>query len=316
VASGCVGTAFPGYNGPAGVAALDDAAFDRSKTYPLYLPNAPIPGLPDPAAVGAAIAAQLATTLGVQVHVISMPASALRAAIADGTIEGLYVDAVTSPVADAATFFQALYADRAGSAAAKRASGIATRLAAAAGVTDPAGRTAALTAISNAARTSAGLVPLVSTGGMTAWRTDVAGAAASPLGSDPLGAMTAGDRGQVVFLQTTPAGGGWCGASETTDAWRLCALISDGLYALPQGATAPQPRLASVCTPSENATVWTCRLRAGLRTGDGETLDARDVLATFRAAWDATSPARAASGGTGETWKGLFGGPLNPPPAG
>jgi ABC-type transport system substrate-binding protein len=316
VVAGCVGTAFPGYNGPAGLAALDDAAFDRSKTYPLHIPDAPIPGLPDPAATGAAIAAQLAATLGIQVRVDPRPASALHAAIADGAIDGLYLDAVSSPVADAAAFYTALYVDRAGSAAARRASGIADQLAAAASLTGPADRTEALAAVANAARNSAGLVPLVSAGAMTAWRTDVAGAAASVFGADPLGAMTAGDRGQVVFLQSAPAAGGWCGASETADAWRLCALVSDGLYTLPPGAATPQPRLATACAPSEGATVWTCTLRAGLRTGDGETLDARDVVATFRAAWDTASPARAASGGTGETWQGLFGGSLNPQPSG
>jgi ABC-type transport system substrate-binding protein len=315
-AAGCAGTPFIGYNGPAGMAALDSAAFDRSRTYPLHVPDASIAGLPDPAATGAAVAGQLVETLGVKVAVDPMPAPALRAAIADSTIDGLYLDAVATPVADAAAFYQMLYADRPGSAAARRAGSVIDLIANTAALTDPADRAAAITAISNAARSSLGLVPLVSSGAITAWRSDVAGAATSPLGADPLGAMIAGDRGQVVFLQATAAGGGWCGAAETADAWRLCALVSDGLYALPPGATTPLPRLASRCTPSENASVWTCSLRTGIRTGEGETLDAHDVLATFRAAWDAASPARIASGGDGETWRGLFGGLLNPPPAG
>ncbi len=314
-ASGCAGTAFPPYNGPAGVAALDGAAFDRATTYPLHIPDAPIPGLPDPAGVAAALAGQLSATLGVRVRVDAMPAALLRAGINDATIDGLYLDAVTSPVADAAAFYAALFTDRPGSAGARRAGAVANQLAAVAAVTAPADRDAAFAAISNTLRAAQVLVPLASAGSMTAWRTDVAGAAASPLGADPLRAMTAGDRGQIVFLQAGPAGGGWCGAASSPDAWRLCSLVSDGLYSLHAGATAPVPNLASACVPSQDATVWTCRLRARLGTGDGATLDAHDVLATFRAAWDAASPARAASN-TGGVWSGLFGGLLNPPPGG
>ena len=321
-ASGCAGTAFPPYNGPAGVAALDDAAFDRSATYPLHIPNAPIPGLPDPTGVAAVIASQLASTLGVTVRVDPLPSADLRQAIADGSLDGLYLDAVASPVADAAAFYGTLFTGRPDSAAARRSGGVVARLAATAALTDAAARDAAFAAVSNSVRVAQALAPLASTGSMTAWRSDVAGIAASPLGADPLGAMTAGDRRQVAFLQAAPAGGGWCGAADSPDAWRLCALVSDGLYGLPVGATTPVPRLASSCVPSDDATVWTCRLRAGLRTSDGTVLDAHDVLATYRAAWDATSPARTAArdagatGSAGATWIGLFGGLLNPPPGG
>ncbi len=313
-ASGCAGTAFPAYNGPAGAAALDAAAFDRARTYPLHIPDGPVPGLPNPTAVATALASQLASVLGVRVRVDAMPTASLRAAIANGTIDGIYLDAVASPVADASAFYAALFTDRPGSAAAGAAGDISGKLASVAALTTPADRDAAFAAISNALRAQQVLVPLASAGVMTAWRSDVAGVAASPLGTDPLGAMTAGDRGQIVFLQAEPAGGGWCGATGSPDAWRLCALVSDGLYALPAGAVRPVPKLATACVPSLNATVWTCRLRTRLQTGAGAPLNARDVLATFRAAWDATTPLR--TGATADDlamWSGLFGGPLNPP---
>ncbi len=314
-ASGCAGTAFPPYNGPAGVAALDAAVFDRATTYPLHIPDGPIPGLPDPAGVAAALADQLAATLGMQVQVDPMPAAILRAAIDEATIDGLYLDAVASPVADAGAFYAAIFTTRPGSAAARRAGGVSGQLAALTAVTKPADRDAGFAAISNVLRAAQVLVPLASAGTLTAWRSDVAGVAVSPLGADPLGAMTAGDRGQLVFLQAAPAGGGWCGAAASADAWRLCALVSDGLYALPAGAALPVPKLATACVPAQDATVWTCRLRTKPRTGDGAVLDAHDVLATFRAAWDVTAPARAAFG-EGGPWAALFGGMLNPPPGG
>jgi hypothetical protein len=144
-------------------------------------------------------------------------------------------------------------------------------------------------------------------GSETIFAADVKGAAASPLGADPLGAMTAGDRGQVVFEQASAPGGGWCGAQDALDAYRLCALITDGLYGVAAGTLDPTPRLATTCTPNADATVWTCRLRT-MRTGDGLTLDAADVLATFRAMADPTDPVHRALGdGAFTAWDQLFG---------
>ena len=73
----------------------------------------------------------------------------------------------------------------------------------------------------------------------------------------------------------------------------------------------PEPPLATGCTPSEGARVWTCRLRPGLAFADGAAVDAGDVLASFRALADGGGPLRAsAARGAFAAWDGLFGGPL------
>ena len=52
-----------------------------------------------------------------------------------------------------------------------------------------------------------------------------------------------------------------------------------------------------------------------MQSGDGVPMDARDVVATFRAAWDAGDPARLALGDTAssDVWVGLFGAQLDGP---
>jgi ABC-type transport system substrate-binding protein len=306
VAAGCAGAAFPAFNAPASSAALKAAGFPLGTTWPLHVPDAPVPGLPDPAGTAAAVQAQLTANLGLRTTVDVMPAAAFRQQVDAGTLAGLYLDGVATEVADASAFFEPLFVTAADSTAASRGAGIPALLAAASSTTEPAAREAALGRASTALSAAAPIVPLAHPGGETVFRTDVTGVAVSPYGADPLGAATAADRGQVVFMQASAPPGGWCGNQPSQDAYRLCGLETEGLYTFAPGTLIPIPGLATACQPSAEALVWTCRLREA-RTAGGLELDAGDVLATFRAMWDASSPQHAAAPGAFGAWTALFG---------
>ncbi len=307
VPSGCSGAAYAGFNAPAAVAALQAEKFDLGATYPLHVPDGPIPGLPDPAGTAAAIRDQLAGNLGLQVTIDVMPLDTFRARVADGTLSGLYLDGIAASVADPSAFLEPLFTAEPASLAARRAAGVAKALAAAASTSDPAARDAAFAAAATSLRTTVPLAPLVHPGTATAYRADVKGAAASPLGTDPLGAMTAGDRGQVVFMAASAPGGGWCGDQPSFDAYRLCGLATDGLYGTAAGSLDPTPRLAASCAPGADTATWTCRMRTA-RTSGGLVLDAADVVATFRAMGDPSDPVHRAAGGAAfAAWTAVFG---------
>ncbi len=292
---GCSGTGFRGFNAPSAVAALQGLKFNFEATYTLNIPDAPIPGLPDPAGVAAALSDQFAANLGITLQVITVPSSELRAAVDSGTITGLYLDGVAATVADPSAFYDPLFLDQPSSPAAGRAGEAVSALRAADAEPDPAAREADYATADGLLRDSVPVAPLANPGAETVYRADVRGAAASPLGADPLGVMTAGDRRQVVFEQATAPDSGWCGAQSGADAYRLCALVTDGLYGYAVGSLDPVPELATACTANAGATVWTCRLRS-LRTGDGLVLDAADVVATFRAMADPSDPVHVALG--------------------
>jgi ABC-type oligopeptide transport system substrate-binding subunit len=241
-----------------------------------------------------------------------MPAAAFREQVDAGTLGGLYLDGIATEVADASAFFEPLFVTASGSTAARRATGIPALLGMAAAATDPAARETALGKASDALRTTAPIVPLAHPGAETVFRTDVTGVTVSPYGSDALGAATAGDRGQVVFMQSSAPAGGWCGNEPSPDAYRLCGLETEGLYTFAPASLVPVPGLATACQPSADALTWTCRLRAA-RTSTGLELDAGDVLATFRAMWDASGPLHAASPGGFSAWAALFGAFANAP---
>ena len=310
VVGGCAGTAWYDSNGPAGSALLDDAGFDRRTAIPLHVPDVPVPGLADPAGVGAAVAAQLTDSLGVKVRIDTMAAADLEQAVAARKLQGLYLAGVTSPLADASGYLGPLFAAGAPSATALRGKDVTRALGDAAAVTDPAARAVALGRANDQLRADVPLVPLVHPGAISAWRADVQGAAVSPIGADPLGSVVPGDRGQVVMMGAQAPEAAWCGTTQALAAIRLCALVTPGLYAFDRATLVAVPALATGCTPDDAARAWTCRLRAAT-FADGAHLDAGDVVATFRAIGDAGSPLRAALPADAfAAWDGLFGGPL------
>ena len=311
VPAGCAGTAWYDFNGPAAAAALAAAGYDTGTPVTLHVPDGPVPGIPDPAALAAAVQAGLAGSIGVTVKLDVIPAADLAAAVADRTLGGLYLGGMASSLADPSAFLDPLFGTGAGSLAAARAKGVAAALHDAATTGVPEERRAAFAAANDAVRSSAAVVPLVHPGTTAAYRVDVSRVAVSPLGTDPLGAFVPGDRRQLVVMGPSEPAGAWCPvAGATPEALRLCALVTPGLYAFDGASLVPVPALASRCTASAGATVWTCRLR-GQSFTDGRRVDAGDVLASVRAQADAGSALRAAMpAGAFTAWDELFGGPV------
>jgi ABC-type transport system substrate-binding protein len=307
----CEGPGWYEFNAPAGAASLATEGFDLARRYPLHVPDAPVPGLPDPEGAAKAVQAQLEANLGLKVAVDVMPAAAFRQAVDRGRLNSLYLDGVESPVADAAGFLEPLFAEGVRSTPARRASGVSAALERAAAETDARDRAATIGEANTAIREAAVIVPLAHPGATVTFRSDVAGVVTSPLGLDPLGAATPGDRPQLVFQQATEPAGAWCGDQSTLDAFRVCGLLADGLYGFGPGGLTPEPRLARSCRPDEDARVWTCTLPGDVTFNDGTVLDAGDVLASFVAAWDGTGTFRqGAPDGAFATWDALFGGSL------
>lgn len=306
VPNGCAGGAFRAFNAPSAVATMQGLNFNFDTPYTLTIPDSPIPGLPDPAGTAAALAAQLAGNLGLNTRITVVPAAQFRSAVDGGTVSGLYLDGVATTLADPSAFYGPVFVDHPSSLAASRAGSAVGDLQKAAAQADPTVRAAAYAAAATKLRDSVPVAPLVHPGAETVFLTDVKGAATSPLGEDPLGAMTAGDRGQVVFEQAASPGSGWCGAEPSLDAYRLCGLVTDGLYGYAAGSLSPVPRLAASCTANGDATVWTCRLRPPA-AAPSLSLDAADVVATIRAMADPADPVHQALGDAAfAAWAQLF----------
>jgi len=310
VNGGCAGRPWWPFNAPSATAALAASKFNLKTTYPLTIPDAPVPGLPDPAAAATAVKTQLEANLGLLVQPRTVPAATFAAELAAGRIEGLYLAGVASQLADASGFLEPLFGRSVTTTAAGRATGVADALETLARTTGTADRAAVLATANDAIRATVPISPLVHPGSAAIYRSDVTGVAVSPLGLDPLGSFVPGDRHQLVYQGEAQPAGTWCGNQATLDAFRLCGLVTEGLYGFRRGSLDPAPRLATRCTPDAAAITWTCRLRRDVTFADGMHLDAGDVLASFVAQWDAEGPLRTAGpAGAFASWDALFGAP-------
>jgi ABC-type transport system substrate-binding protein len=94
--------------------------------------------------------------------------------VAQGTLEGLYVSATATSIADPVAFLDPLFGAGVKATPATRAPGVRKALAEAEASADPAVREAAFQQANDAIRESAPLIPLVSPGSV-AFRADVGG---------------------------------------------------------------------------------------------------------------------------------------------
>jgi ABC-type transport system substrate-binding protein len=160
------------------------------------------------------------------------------------------------------------------------------------------------------------MVPLAYGGSALAFKKDVKGAHASPLSNEQLSVMGIDGQDQFVFVQNGEPSGLWCADETDGEALRVCEQIGESLLAYETGGTKVVPALAESYSASDDLKEWTFKLRTGVKFHDGSDFDANDVVKTFRVEWDAKDPDH--KGRTGEFvyFSALFGGFLNPPPAG
>jgi ABC-type transport system substrate-binding protein len=158
------------------------------------------------------------------------------------------------------------------------------------------------------------MIPIVHGGSGVAYKADVTGAHASPLGNEFFGVMDPGGRDQFIWMQNAEPGGIYCADESDGESLRVCEQMTEALYSYEIGGTAAEPALAEVCEPNESLDVWTCTLRSGVTFHDGATLDANDVVLSYVVQWDADHELHKGRDGSFTYFSGLFGGFLNPPP--
>ena len=158
------------------------------------------------------------------------------------------------------------------------------------------------------------MVPLAYSGSAMGYRADVVGAHASPLTSERLAVMQAGDRDQLVLVQNGEPGGLYCSDETDGEALRICEQIVEPLLQYETGGTASEPALAESYESNEDLTVWTFHLRQGVTFQDGSEFDATDVIESYRVQWDASDPRHVGREGNFDYWGALFGGFVNVPP--
>ena len=306
IPNGCVGDDWYDFNVEEAKALLADAGFPDGFSTKIYYRDVARSYLPDPSLVAQDIQAQLKENLNIDASIEVMESGAFIAASSAGDLDGLYLLGWGADYPHITNFLD-YHFGRANVQFGDPHPEIYDLLEKGGQIADPAESEAIYVDANNAIRELVPMVPIAHGGSGLAYLADVEGAQASPLGNEYMAAMKPGDRAQFVWMQNAEPISLYCGDETDGESLRACEQVTESLYAYEINGTAAQPALATSCDPNEDLTVWTCKLREGVTFHDGSAFDAKDVLASWQAGLDASSPTHVGNTGAFEYFSTLWG---------
>lgn len=157
----------------------------------------------------------------------------------------------------------------------------------------------------NAIKELVPMVPIAHGAPADAARADVENAHTAVLGPPSLWKFKPGERDTLVYMKAAEPISLYCMDETDGESLDACKMVTEGLYKYDELGVA-QPTLATSCEANEDATVWTCFLREGVKFHDGSTLDANDVVMSWAAGLDASNPYHVGNSGAFEYPSYLF----------
>jgi ABC-type transport system substrate-binding protein len=312
---GCAGDPWYAFDPSAARQLLAAAGFPDGFTTTIQYRDVVRPYLPDPSGVATEFQAQLLTNLNIAAELEVLPEETFLDTVDNGGADGIHLLGRVASIPEMSSLLDPHFGAGASREFGAPIGALVDALTAGAATIDEAARTTAYTDANTAIRANVPMIPIAHAGSLTAYRADVEGAVASPVGYERFAAMIPGDRRQLVWLAAEAPNGLYCADETSAVAQQLCSQLTEGLFAFEADSAAVVPALAQACEPNPELTTWTCTLRSGVTFHDGTALDANDVVFSFVAQWDADHPLHRAREGMFQPFIDTFGGLLNPPPA-
>lgn len=310
---GCEGDPTWDFDPTAAKALLAQAGFPNGFKTKLQFRAAVRGYLPDPPVIATEIKQQLKKNLNIDVDLTLMESGAFLDANAAGKLDGIFMLGWGADYPDPTNFLDYHFGAGSGKKFGKPFDDIAAALQKGATTLDDAARKAAYAEANNLVKQHVPAVIVAHGASGTAFKSDVTGAKSSPLGTELFYTVKAADRPTLVFMQNAEPLSLYCGDETDGETFRACEQMTESLYAYEIGGTKAVPSLATECTANTDASVWTCKLRDGVKFHDGASLDANDVVVTYAAMWDTKNPLHVGRTAAFDYWPGLWGGFLNPP---
>lgn len=313
IPGGCEGEAWYDFDPEAAKALLAEAGYPDGFEVELAYRDVVRGYLPEPSIVAQDIQAQLAD-LGITVNITVMESGAFLDAADQGELT-MYLLGWGADYPDQTNFLDYHFGQGASPQFGAGFEDIWAVLKQAASLSDPAERNVLYAEANNLIKQHVPMVPVAHGGSATAFKADVTGAHASPLGNEHFASMDPGGRDTLVWMQNGEPAGLYCADETDGEALRVCEQINEALLSYEIGGTAVQPSLAESYEANDDLTEWTFKLRAGVTFHDGSALDSQDVLLSYAVQWDAAHPLHVGRDGSFTYFPGLFGQFLNAPPA-
>ena len=162
----------------------------------------------------------------------------------------------------------------------------------------------------NAIKALVPMVPIAHGASASAAQVGVKNAHFRPFGAPLFNRVDPG-KDTFVFMQNAEPISLYCADETDGESLAVCQQVVEPLlgYAIDSGAT--EPRVATSCTANDDATIWKCALRAGVKFHDGSDLDADDVIASWAAGIDAANANHKGNTGAFEYYTYLWDGLMN-----
>jgi len=133
--------------------------------------------------------------------------------------------------------------------------------------------------------------------------------AASPVFGAPQFELMNPGKDTLVFVQNAEPISMFCADETDGESLSACQQVVEPLLGYELDGSI-KPKLATECTPNEDATVWVCALREGVTFHDGSEFDANDVVASWALGIDASNPLHVGNTGAfeyyGYLWNSLM----------
>ena len=312
---GCEGDPWYDFDATAAKALLAEAGFPNGFSTHIYYRDVVRDYLPDVTVVATELQTQLKDNLNITADLVEQESGTFLDNSSAGLLDGLYLLGWIADYPDPTNFLDYHFNNSGNLQFGTIDASITSALDTGAQTLAEDARRAAYVEANNAIREHVPMVPIAHGASATAFKADVTGAHSSPFAREDFAPMDAGGREQLVWMQNAYPISLYCPDETDGETLRICDQIFEALYHVPGGETVGVPALATECVPNDEATVWTCTLREGVKFHDGANFDAGDVVDTFAHQWDLDHPLHIGRNATFEYWAGLWGQFLNVPPA-
>ncbi len=312
IPNGCVGEDWYSFDPAAGKALLAEAGFPDGFKTNLYLRDVVRAYLPQVTLVATDIQDQLKQNLNIDAEITVMESGAFIDDSAQGRLNGFHLLGWNADYPHITNFLDYHFGQSQAQFGTPYPE-IYENLVKGASIADPAESKAIYEAANNAIKELVPVVPVAHGGSGVAYRADVEGAHASPLGNENFSVVKPGSRENFVWMQNAEPISLYCNDETDGESLRACEQALESLLSFEVGGTEVKPGLATSCDPNADLTVWTCHLRPGVTFHDGSKLDAADVAESWIVAWDAANPLHKGNTGSFEYFSTLWQKLLNVP---